>query len=82
VFLAAVAITVMGNLYGIAATQQALLNGRATMAIPLQNAVTQVLPVGVFFLVYRPYVPAAESFTFLGAAGVLLGSAKKVLGNR
>jgi hypothetical protein len=72
VFLAAVTITVMGNLYGIAATQHALLNGRATMAIPLQNAVTQVLPVGVFFLVYRPYVPTAESFVFLGAAGALL----------
>jgi hypothetical protein len=72
VFFVAVAITVMGNLYGIAATQHALAHGRAAVAIPLQNAVTQVLPVAVFFLVYRPYVPAAESFAFLGAAGALL----------
>jgi hypothetical protein len=72
VFLVAVAITVMGNMYGIAATQHALAHGRAAVAIPLQNAVTQILPVVVFFLVYRPYVPAAESFVFLGAAGALL----------
>jgi hypothetical protein len=71
VVLVAIAVTVTGNLCGIAATWYALANGRATMAIPLQNAVTQVLPAGVFFLVYRPYVPAAESFVFLGAAGAL-----------
>jgi hypothetical protein len=72
VFLAAVALTVLGNLYGIAATQHTLADGRAAVAIPLQNAVTQILPVGVFFLVYRPYVPAAASFALLGAAGAAL----------
>ena len=72
VFLAAVGLTVAGNMYGIAATQHALVLGRAAVAIPLQNAVTQVLPVFVFFLVYRSYVPSAESLAFLGAAGVLL----------
>ena len=82
VFFTAVAITVMGNLYGIAATQHALANGRATMAIPLQNAVTQALPVAVFFLVYRPYVPAAESFAFLAAAGVSLISGVVLLMGR
>ena len=72
VFLAAVSLTVAGNMYGIVATQHALVLGRAAVAIPLQNAVTQVLPVFVFFLVYHPYVPSAESLAFLGAAGVLL----------
>jgi hypothetical protein len=72
VFFVAVAITVVGNLYGIAATQHALAHGRAAVAIPLQNAVTQMLPVAVFFLVYRPYVPAGGSLLFLGAAGALL----------
>jgi hypothetical protein len=72
VFFVAVALAVIGNMYGIAATQHALAHGRAAVAIPLQNAVTQILPVVVFFLVYRPYVPAAESFVFLGAAGALL----------
>jgi drug/metabolite transporter (DMT)-like permease len=72
VFLAAVGLTVAGNMYGIAATQHALARGRAAVAIPLQNAVTQVLPVFVFFLVYRPYVPSVASLAFLGAAGALL----------
>jgi hypothetical protein len=72
VFLVAVALAVIGNMYGIAATQHALAHGRAAVAIPLQNVVTQILPVVVFFLVYRPYVPATESFVFLGAAGALL----------
>jgi hypothetical protein len=72
VFLVAVAATVAGNVYGIAATQHALAHGRATIAIPLQNAVTQVLPVAVFFLVYRPYVPTAGSIVFLVTAGVSL----------
>ena len=54
-------LAVAGNLYGIAATQHALARGRAAVAIPLQNAVTQVLPVLVFFLVYRPYVLSATS---------------------
>lgn len=72
IFLAAVALTIAGNLYGIAATQHALALGRAAVAIPLQNAVTQVLPVAVFFLVYHPYAPSAASLAFLGAAGMLL----------
>jgi hypothetical protein len=72
VFLIAVALTVAGNIYGIAATQHALANGRAAVTIPLQNGVAQILPVCVFFLVYRPYVPAADSLFFLGAAGILL----------
>jgi hypothetical protein len=72
VFLSAVGLTVGGNMYGIAATQHALTGGRASVVVPLQNAVTQVLPVFVFFLVYRPYVPTAASLVFLGAAGALL----------
>jgi hypothetical protein len=72
VFLVAVALAIVGNLYGITAIQHALAHGRAAVAIPLQNVVSQLLPVAVFFLVYRPYVPAVESFAFLGAAGALL----------
>ncbi len=72
VFLIAAALAWSGSLLGLSATQHALANGRAAIAIPLQNGVAQILPVFVFFLVYRPYVPAAESFVFLGAAGALL----------
>ncbi len=72
VFLVAVGFTVAGNMYGIAATQHALARGRAAVAVPLQNAVTQILPVFVFFLVYRRYAPSAASLSFLGAAGALL----------
>lgn len=72
VFLVAVGLTVVGNLFGISATQHALAHGRAALTIPLQNAVTQVLPVAVFFLVYRPYLPPGGSLLFLGAAGTLL----------
>ncbi len=72
VFLAAGALAVGGNMVGIAATQHALSRGRAAIAIPLQNCITQVLPVGIFFLVYRPYSPGAGSFLFLGAGAALL----------
>lgn len=82
VFLTAVALTIAGNMYGIAATQHALAHGRAAIAIPLQNGVTQVLHVCIFFLVYRPYVPTAESFFFLGAAAVLLISGISLLTGR
>jgi hypothetical protein len=72
VFLIAVALAWAGSLLGLSATQHALAYGRAAIAIPLQNGVAQILPVFVFFLVYRPYVPVFESFVFLGAAGALL----------
>jgi hypothetical protein len=72
VFLVAVVLTILGNMYGIAATQHALKHGRAAVAIPLQNGVAQILPVCVFFLVYMPYTPTAESLLFLGIAGALL----------
>ena len=74
IFLAAVALTVAGNVIGIAGTQHALSRGRAAIAIPLQNCITQILPVGIFFLVYRPYTPEAGSFIFLGIGAVLLAA--------
>jgi hypothetical protein len=72
VLAAACTLTAAGNLLGVAATQHALAHGRAAVAIPLQNGVSQVLPVGIFFLVYRPYMPTSGSFAFLGAAVALL----------
>jgi hypothetical protein len=82
VFAVAVALTVAGNLYGIAATQHALANGRAAVAIPLQNAVSQMLPVFVFFLVYRPYTPTPPSLAFLCAAAILLTAGVVLLAGR
>jgi drug/metabolite transporter (DMT)-like permease len=72
VFLLAAALAAAGTLFGLGATQHALAHGRAAVAIPLQNGVAQILPVLVFFLVYRPYAPGPESLAFLGAACALL----------
>lgn len=79
VFLAAAALTVGGNMVGIAGTQHALSRGRAAIAIPLQNCITQVLPVGIFFLVYRPYSPGGGSFLFLAVGAALLISGAVLL---
>jgi hypothetical protein len=72
VCVVACGLTAAGNLLGLAATQHALAHGRAAVAIPLQNGVSQILPVCIFFFVYRPYMPVAGSFVFLGAAVALL----------
>jgi drug/metabolite transporter (DMT)-like permease len=82
VFLLAVLLTAVGNLVGVVALQQALARGRASIAVPLQNGVSQVLPVLVFFLVYRPYVPGAGSLGLLGAAGILLVAGVTLLTRR
>ena len=79
VFLAAVALTVLGNVYGIAGTQHALSRGRAAVAIPLQTSITQILPVGIFFFVYKPYAPALHSLIFLASGVVLLVSGAVLL---
>ncbi len=72
VSLVAVALTLVGNIYGISATQHALAHGRAAVVIPLQNCVSQILPVCLFFFVYKPSLPTVGSFLSLGAAGALL----------
>jgi len=82
IFFVAVAIAAGGGAWGIAATQHALANGRVAVAIPLQNAVAQLLPVCVFFFVYRPYSPPALSFVFLAVAAGLLVTGLIFLTNR
>ena len=82
VSLIAISFAAAGSLLGLSATQHALAHGRAAIAIPLQNGVAQILPVFVFFLVYRTYVPTAESFVFLGAAGALLVAGAILLTSR
>jgi hypothetical protein len=79
VFLAASALCAAGNLLGVARTQHAFAHGRAVVAVPLQNGVSQVLPVLVFFLVYRPYVPAPASFAFMAAAAACLAAGALLL---
>jgi hypothetical protein len=82
VFLAASALCVAGNLLGVARTQHAFAHGRAVIAIPLQNGVSQVLPVAVFFLVYMPYTPDAGAFVALGAAAACLAAGAVLLTGR
>jgi len=82
IFFAAVALAAAGGASGVAATQHALAYGRVAVAIPLQNAVAQILPVCVFFFVYRPYSPTAWSFGFLAAAAGLLVAGLILLTNR
>lgn len=72
VLAGAVVLALAANFFGVAATQNALANGRAAVAIPLQDGVSQIVPVGIFFIVYRPYIPDAASFVSLGAAAALL----------
>lgn len=82
VFLGALATSIGSYVFGVAATQRALAHGRAAVAIPLQEGVVQVMPVCIFFFVYRPYTPSLDSFIFLGAAISLLVTGMVLLTNR
>lgn len=79
---AAAAVAGGGSIAGLAATQHALSHGRAAVAIPLQNGVSQTLPILVFFVVYRPYTPSAEQLAFLAAACALLVTGAVLLTGR
>lgn len=72
VVLAAVVIALTSNFFGVHGTQHALARGRAAVTIPLQDGVAQIVPVGVFFLVYRPYAPSLTQMGSLTAAALLL----------
>lgn len=82
VFALALVFAAGSNLLGVSGTQHALASGRATVAIPLQEGVTQIVPVAVFFFVYRPYIPSTNSFVFLGTAFGLLLTGVILLTNR
>lgn len=82
VFAVALVTAIGSNFFGVAGTQNALARGRAAVTIPLQEGVAQLLPVGIFFFVYRPYVPTASSFVFLGIAASLLVTGVILLTNR
>ena len=72
VVLSAVVIALTSNFFGVHGTQNALARGRAAVTIPLQDGVAQIVPVGVFFLVYRPYAPSLVQMGALTAAALLL----------
>ncbi len=82
VVLSAVVIALTSNFFGVHGTQNALARGRAAVTIPLQDGVAQIVPVGVFFLVYRPYAPSVSQIGALTAAALLLMTGVVLLTDR
>ena len=71
-FAVSLAIVIVGNVLAVIASQHALRHSRAVLAIALQNAISQIVPIGLFFLVYRPFRPGAGSIALVAAAAAAL----------
>ncbi|MGA2975421.1 MAG: hypothetical protein ABSF77_08950 [Spirochaetia bacterium] len=69
---AALFITAAGSALGVLATQHALRHGRVVVTVALQNAIGMIVPLGLFFLVYRPFLPTAGEIAFVSAGSVFL----------
>lgn len=82
VFSISLALVIAASASAVFIMQYALRYGRAVIVVPLLNATAQVLPVGVFFFVYRPYAPGAVSLVFLVTAGAFILSGMLLLAGR
>ncbi len=68
----AIAIAAGGSSLGVITTQHALRHGRVVVTVALQNAIGMLVPMGLFFLVYRPFAPTAGQLAFVGVGSVFL----------
>jgi len=68
----ALAIAAGGSALGVLTTQHALRHGRVVVTVALQNAIGMIVPMGLFFLVYRPFRPTAGALAFVSAGSVFL----------
>jgi hypothetical protein len=68
----AFSITVAGSALGVLATQHALRHGRVVVTVALQNAIGMLVPLGLFFLVYRPFRPTPNQIVSVIAGSVFL----------
>lgn len=68
----ALSIAAAGSALGVLTTQHALRHGRVVVTVALQNAIGMIVPMGLFFLVYRPFVPTAGQLGFVSAGSAFL----------
>ncbi len=68
----ALSIAAAGSALGVLTTQHALRHGRVVVTVALQNAIGTIVPLGLFFLVYRPFVPTSGQLGLVGAGSVFL----------
>ena len=74
-FFIVLVLVIAGNFAGITTAQYALKRGDALFVVPLQHIAGHFLPISVFFLVYRPYMPSSKSLILLAIGLVCLVTA-------
>ncbi len=81
-FLAAAAVLIPANLFGIARTQTAFRTGRASRVVPIQLVPIQLTPVLVYLALFQQRPPTPQSLALAGSAVLLILASSLLLARR